>query len=157
MQENFTVDMPMMSKYTCSNVCGPAGRCSNSQQQCSSDKDCRGCTSADIQQTNKLHPIEYTPYMGLGMLTGGGSRQIATQANAFQSQLVDTSTDLSDVNANAIAPPYQTWLPKAQYLQKLYNERFRLPNATFANQITTEPNRSLTGLFVSDNYAAYNI
>jgi hypothetical protein len=38
-----TIDMPVFSKYTCSNWCGPKSQCLFTREQCSSDVDCKGC------------------------------------------------------------------------------------------------------------------
>ena len=41
---NHTVDLPLNTKYNCSNMCGPLSRCAISGEQCTSDVDCYGCT-----------------------------------------------------------------------------------------------------------------
>ena len=38
-----TVNLPLNSTYSCSNMCGPNNMCSITNQQCTSDIDCSGC------------------------------------------------------------------------------------------------------------------
>ena len=48
------VDLPINTKYSCENMCGPPGRCSLTGTQCLSDIDCYGCqpnTSPDLSNT----------------------------------------------------------------------------------------------------------
>ena len=54
-----TVDLPINTTYSCSNVCGPLNRCSITGEQCSSDVDCYGCqvTSANsFINSNNVEP-----------------------------------------------------------------------------------------------------
>jgi hypothetical protein len=37
------VDLPINTKYSCKNMCGPRGICSMTDEQCTSDIDCYGC------------------------------------------------------------------------------------------------------------------
>jgi len=51
-----TVDMPLNTTTSCTNMCGPQNRCSISGQQCFADIDCPGCepqtsTPTDHNQT----------------------------------------------------------------------------------------------------------
>jgi hypothetical protein len=42
-QTNHTVDLPINTKISCKNMCGPLARCSITGEQCTSDVDCYGC------------------------------------------------------------------------------------------------------------------
>ena len=44
-QESFqpNVDLPLTTRYSCSNFCGPNSQCAFTREQCSSDIDCTGC------------------------------------------------------------------------------------------------------------------
>jgi hypothetical protein len=47
------IDLPAMSKYTCSNWCGPKSQCLLSREQCFSDVDCKGCK--DLTAVNNFY------------------------------------------------------------------------------------------------------
>ena len=38
-----SVDLPLTTKYSCQNFCGPTGRCAITGQQCFTDIDCPAC------------------------------------------------------------------------------------------------------------------
>ena len=38
-----TVDLPINTRFSCANMCGPPARCSITGEQCTSDVDCSGC------------------------------------------------------------------------------------------------------------------
>ena len=44
-QETFqpNVDVPLTTRYSCSNFCGPNAQCAFTREQCSTDYDCTGC------------------------------------------------------------------------------------------------------------------
>jgi hypothetical protein len=49
-----TVDMPLTTKYSCNNFCGPPSRCSITGDQCTSDVDCPGCLPYEPKKTEKV-------------------------------------------------------------------------------------------------------
>jgi hypothetical protein len=46
-----TVNMPLTTKYSCNNFCGPPSRCSITGDQCTSDVDCPGCLPYEPKKT----------------------------------------------------------------------------------------------------------
>jgi hypothetical protein len=62
-----SVDLPINTRLSCSNFCGPKGTCAITQEQCLADIDCYGCQpikpSSQEQKT-----INLEPYFGSGRL-----------------------------------------------------------------------------------------
>jgi hypothetical protein len=48
-----TVNMPLTTKYSCNNFCGPPSKCSITGDQCTSDVDCPGCLPYEPKKTEK--------------------------------------------------------------------------------------------------------
>lgn len=46
-ETSHTVDLPLNTTYSCSNMCGPLSRCAITGEQCTSDVDCYGCVKND--------------------------------------------------------------------------------------------------------------
>ena len=66
-----TVNLPLNSTYSCSNMCGPNNMCSITNQQCTSDIDCSGCQPKQQQQTQPSTSIFIPGNNENGILTNG--------------------------------------------------------------------------------------
>ena len=64
---SYTVDLPINTRTSCANFCGPPAICSITGEQCSSDPDCYGC-SPPIKREKRLTE-EINAYDDAGKLT----------------------------------------------------------------------------------------
>jgi len=48
------VDLPINTKYSCKNMCGPHATCSLTGEQCTSDIDCYGCQPTNQTKKNLM-------------------------------------------------------------------------------------------------------
>jgi len=140
-----TVDLPLTTKYSCQNFCGPTARCAITGQQCFTDIDCPGCQpySPPLSKTNGCIPgnddagkltVGVTPTYS-PLTTGYGTREKVITKNMYA------------------RPPqanfgYDTWGNSFNEGQKLFNKRYK------PNQLQYMPNYppmySITGEFIGD-------
>ena len=144
-QTSHNVDLPLTTKYSCQNFCGPTSRCSITGQQCFTDIDCPGCQpySPPLSKTNGCIPgnddagkltVGVTPTYS-PLTTGYGTREKVITKNMYA------------------RPPqanfgYDTWGNSFNEGQKLFNKRYK------PNQLQYMPNYppmySITGEFIGD-------
>lgn len=144
-QTSHTVDLPLNTKYSCQNFCGPTARCAITGQQCFTDIDCPGCQpySPPLSKTNGCIPgnddagkltVGVTPTYS-PLTTGYGTREKVITKNMYA------------------RPPqanfgYDTWGNSFNEGQKLFNKRYK------PNQLQYMPNYppmySITGEFIGD-------
>jgi len=140
-----TFDLPLTTKYSCQNFCGPTARCAITDQQCFTDIDCPGCQSYSppLSKTNGCIPgnddagkltVGVTPTYS-PLTTGYGTREKVITKNMYA------------------RPPqanfgYDTWGNSFNEGQKLFNKRYK------PNQLQYMPNYppmySITGEFIGD-------
>ena len=144
-QTSHNVDLPLTTKYSCQNFCGPTARCAITGQQCFTDIDCPGCQpySPPLSKTNGCIPgnddagkltVGVTPTYS-PLTTGYGTREKVITKNMYA------------------RPPqanfgYDTWGNSFNEGQKLFNKRYK------PNQLQYMPNYppmySITGEFIGD-------
>ena len=149
-----SVDLPLTTKYSCKNFCGPTARCSITGQQCSADIDCPGCQPyvPPLPSLNKSVPGNNDA----GKLTWGVTptyseltTDIGTQAAFFE----------PDGNNKNEGPPkanfgVNVWRSSFDEQSQLFAKRYTpsglqfMPN--YHNQTTT------TGEFINDGPLASN-
>jgi hypothetical protein len=146
-----SVDLPLTTKYSCKNFCGPTSRCSITGQQCTADIDCPGCQPyvpplpASIENVpgnddaGKLTPgmtPQYSP-----LTTGYGTREKVITNNLYSKP--------AEPNFGV-----NTWFPQFQQEEKLFDERYKPPQTS--NMPNYEKRYSLTGQFIDDGPFAAN-
>lgn len=144
-QTSHNVDLPLTTKYSCQNFCGPTARCAITGQQCFTDIDCPGCQpySPPLSKTNGCIPgnddagkltVGVTPTYS-PLTTGYGTREKVITKNMYA------------------RPPqanfgYDTWGNSFNEGQNLFNKRYK------PNQLQYMPNYppmySITGEFIGD-------
>jgi hypothetical protein len=133
-----TVNIPLTTTYSCTNMCGPTARCSKTGHQCTSDIDCPGCqpyvpplksNTKDIPANNAAGKLTFgsTPrYSTLTTDIGTQARVITN--NKFSKPLspdLGTNTWIQDFNrdnkdfSNEFTPPHSKYMPK-------YDNRYSL-------------------------------
>jgi hypothetical protein len=140
-----TVNLPLNSKYSCKNFCGPTSRCAITGQQCFTDIDCPGCQSdsSELSKTKDCIPGNDDA----GKLTVGVTPTYSSLTTGYGSREKIITKDMYD------RPPqanfgYDDWSDSFNEGQQLFNKRYK------PNQLQYMPNYppmySITGQFISD-------
>ena len=145
-----TVDQPINTTISCSNVCGPLGRCYLTGEQCTSDVDCYGCQTksrsrsrmfADVRGQNDAgkETTQVTPtYSTL-------TTDIGTQAKLYNKLLINVPK--YDLGVN-------TWTKKFDQGQAFYDKRYYPGRQEY---MPNYPKRkTLSGEFIDDGPLASN-
>jgi hypothetical protein len=141
-----TVNLPLTSKYSCQNFCGPTSRCSITGQQCTADIDCPGC-QMQVHSSNKKTKPCIPGDNDAGKLTLGVTPQYSTLTTDIGSQArLFTSNPLKK-------PPManfgvDTWGNSFTQSRKLYNSRYKPP--TLQNMPSYPDRHSVTGQFMDE-------
>jgi hypothetical protein len=140
-----SVDLPLTTKYSCKNFCGPTSRCSITGQQCTADIDCPGCQpySPPLSKSNESVPGDNDA----GKLTPGVTPQYSGLTTGYGTrEKIITNNMLS----KPIIPNFggNTWIREFEDDKKLFDNRYKPGNIQF---MSNYPNRyTLTGQFIED-------
>lgn len=142
-----TVNLPLTTKYSCKNFCGPTARCAITGQQCTADIDCPGC-QPNIPHTKSSNNNTCIPGDNdAGKLTWGVTPQYSTLTT-------DIGTQAAFFTSNPLKKPpmanfgINTWSSSFNQSQKLYNSRYKTPNLQFMPSYRNQ--YSATGLFIDE-------
>lgn len=145
-----TVDQPINTTISCSNMCGPLGRCYLTGEQCTSDVDCYGCQK-------KTHHVSRMFKDVRGQNDAGKE---TTEVNPTYSTLTtDIGTRAKLYNKLLINPPkydigVNTWSKKFNEGQAFYDKRYYPGKQEY---IPNYPKRkTLSGEFEDDGPLASN-
>ncbi len=152
-----TVNLPLNTKSSCKNFCGPKAQCSITREQCTSDVDCYGCQPkpkpiapilfAEIRGQNDAGKLTYNQNPQYSSLT----TDIGTQASLYGKKLAKVPQAYFGVN---------TWekafnVGQQKYIDKNIYEYSGEPSR-FVNIPTYPIRESTTGLFKDDGPLASN-
>jgi hypothetical protein len=146
---NDTVDLPLTTKTSCKNFCGPNSRCAITGQQCFSDLDCPGCQLDSKTLYNKTPAPGCVPgNNNAGKLTVGVTPSYSPLTSGYGTrERIVTDDDLYSKAPQANLG-VDTWSDSYEETQQLFNRRYK------PNQLTFMPKyqemHSLTGVFRSD-------
>jgi hypothetical protein len=140
-----SVDLPLTTKYSCKNFCGPAARCSITGQQCTADIDCPGCqpyspplpkSSDSIPGNNDAGKLTYnmTPQYS-PLTTGYGTREKIITNNMY------SKPAMPDFGVN-------TWFSAFEEEKDLFDKRYKPPE--LPNMPKYEKRYTLSGQFIDD-------
>jgi hypothetical protein len=140
-----TVNLPLTTRYSCQNFCGPTARCSITGQQCFTDIDCPGCQpySPPLPKTKECIP----PANYAGKLTVGVTPTYSPLTTGYGT---NEKIIVDDMYAQTPQPNFgfDTWGESFNEGQQLFNRRYK------SNQLQFMPNYppmySLTNEFISD-------
>jgi len=141
-----TVDLPLTTRYSCQNFCGPTSRCSITGQQCFTDIDCPGCQpySPPLPKTTK----DCIPAANdAGKLTVGVSPNYSSLTSGYGTR---EKIITNDMYAQPPQPNFgvDTWGNSFNEDQTLFNRRYKSDHLPF---MPNYPEMySLTGEFISD-------
>jgi len=137
-----SVDLPINTNFTCSNVCGPTSRCSKSGQSCSTDVDCYndGCQSLLKPPTKKqVENVEDEP-------EGDNASGILTynQTPQYSSLTTDLGTESTVINKNAELPRPYAGIP---VWEETYNKQAQMADDELAYKYSAAPEDYKTAPF----------
>jgi hypothetical protein len=146
------VDLPINTKYSCKNMCGPHATCSLTGEQCTSDIDCYGCQPTN--QTKKKFSKDVNPYNDSGKSTD------MTPTNSFLTSDIGSRAYYFDDKINSPAiynyKGINTWRQTFDEEQYLYNKRYN-PSIYFTNFIPKyKAKPTLSGEFMVEGPDASN-
>jgi hypothetical protein len=149
--DTHTVDLPLTTRYSCKNFCGPTARCAITGHQCFTDIDCPGCQpySSSLSKTKPL-PKSKDNIPGTndaGKLTVGVTPTYSPLTTGFGTREKIITNDM-------YAQPPQanfgvdTWGKSFNESQELFNRRYK------PGQLQFMPNYpvtyGVTGEFITD-------
>jgi hypothetical protein len=148
-----TVNLPLTTRYSCNNFCGPTARCSITGQQCFTDIDCPGCQPYDPPSKNINESTSVPGNDGAGKLTWGMTPQYSPLTTGY-------GTQEKIITDNMFSKPYMpnfginTWLTRFNKERKIFNRRYKPPRISYTPDY---PKRySLTGEFIENGPLASN-
>jgi hypothetical protein len=151
------VDVPLTSKYSCSNFCGPNAECAFSREQCSTDYDCQGCKpkqKKDYTYQSKDVPGDDDA----GKMTFSQTPQYSSLTNDFgtRSSIIMSKTDsVPQLNLGV-----DTWTKSfnqgMNYYLKSQIDNEKELNYDFEFEQHYPTTESITGLFVTSDIPASN-
>jgi len=145
-----TVDLPLNTRYSCKNFCGPTARCAITGQQCFTDIDCPGCQPYSPSSKTKLLSKTKQCIPGTndaGKLTVGVTPNYSPLTSGYGTR-AKIITD--DMYAQPPQPNFgvDTWGKSFNEGQELFNRRYK------PNQLEFMPNYpvtyGVTGEFITD-------
>ena len=148
-----TVNLPINTKYSCKNMCGPQAICSLTGEQCTSDIDCYGCRPKKHKKKNITKDVD--GYDDNGKLTDNMTpdysiltSDIGTQAYYFKDK-VESPALYYNKGVN-------TWRETFDEEQYLYDKRYN-PSIYYTQFIPSYKARpTLSGEFMVVGPAASN-
>jgi hypothetical protein len=140
-----TVDLPLTTKTSCQNFCGPNARCAITGQQCFADIDCPGCQpySPPLPKTPDCIPGNNDA----GKLTVGVTPSYSPLTSGYGTRERIITDDLYSKAPEANFG-VDTWSDSSEESKKLFDTRYK------PNQLQFMPNYpemyTLTGMFRGD-------
>jgi len=148
-----TVNMPLTTKFSCTNMCINS-RCSKTKEQCLSDVDCPGCQPYfPFSKSNTTNTPNINGENESGKMTVGVTPTFSTLTTDIgtQSKLYTTDKLSRAPQANF---GINTWGSSFNEGEKLFNNRYNLDNS---NTMVNYPKRfTVTGEFLNNGPLASN-
>lgn len=118
-----TVDLPLTTRYSCQNFCGPTARCAKTGQQCFADIDCPGCQpySPPLPDDNSKC---VSPNDDSGKMTYNQTPRYSDLTVDFGSR---AKIITYDVNSRPVQANFgvNTWRGKFDKERKLFDKRYK--------------------------------
>jgi hypothetical protein len=141
-----SVDVPLTTKQSCNNFCGPPSKCSITGDQCTSDVDCPGCLPYETKKTKKV--VNIPGDNDAGKLTFNSTP-------TYSSLTTDIGTRAKLVTNDKFSKPampdlgVNTWKSSFDKDRKQFNNVYKPPNNL--ENIPNYKNRySLSGEFIDE-------
>lgn len=157
LQENFqqNVDLPLNTRYSCSNFCGPNSQCAFTKEQCSTDYDCQGC-KPKLKKDFKYKSKDVPGDEDAGKLTFSQTPQYSSLTTDFGSQ----SSYISSKQVPQMYLGKDMWEHSFNQGMKYFSENQSDNDRELHKDFEFEPNypkvESITGLFETNEVPASN-
>jgi len=149
-----TVNLPINDPVSCSNFCGPTGKCIKTGSQCIADIDCEGCRPHFQQSPNTIYNLNALSSEASGKLTGSQGLNYSNLTSGYNGHLNDFEEAYPGSYNTEVGKPYRgvdTWEKSFNKGLDLYNkkEEGKHPLNQFEKEIQPVYPRhlSITGLF----------
>ena len=149
------VDIPLTTKYSCTNFCGPTSRCAKTGQQCMADIDCPGCKPNIIGNKREIETPCVPGNNEAGKLTWGVTPQYSTLTTDIGTQS-DFFTDNLSIPPPKATFGIDTWSESYTETNKMFHKRYTpsglqfMPN--YVDQITTTGEFMVNGPLASNDF-----
>ena len=150
--------MPLTTRYSCSNFCGPNSQCAFTREQCSSDIDCTGC-QPNINKKPKYKTKDVPGENDAGKLT-------FSQTPQYSGLTTDIGTKASLYNKISASVPQvylglDQWTKSANqgmtYFFKNQTDNDRELGYNFEFEPKYPKKKSITGIFIDGGPLPANI
>jgi hypothetical protein len=141
-----SVDLPLTTRYSCKNFCGPTARCSITGQQCFADIDCPGCQpySPPLKRETNCGPPGDNDS---GKLTWGQTPTYSPLTSGYGTHQTVITSDMNSRPAMA-SFGVNTYMDSFNEEDALFNQRYKPSGLQY---MPNYPQRySLTGEFIED-------
>ncbi len=150
-----TVDLPINTRYSCENMCGPPGRCSITGQQCATDVDCDGCHEPLDKNITSQNTLKIVGQNDAGKMTYNQTPQYSVLTTD-----IGTRAKLYKNSINLRAPQYNygvnKWRGTYDAGMELYDQRYN-PSIEHNNFLPVYKKRpTLSGQFTVEGPLASN-
>ena len=147
---NHNVDLPLTTRESCQNMCGPNNRCSLTGEQCSSDIDCFGCNP---------HTKQFSPENSTIRGQNDAGKLTTEQTPTYSVLTTDIGTHAKLINKPNTPPPgyfkgVDTWRETFDAGKELFDKRYSPSAQSFMPNYPKRP--TLSGEFVDDGPLAAN-
>ena len=154
---NHTVDMPLTSRYSCSNFCAPAtARCAITGEQCMADIDCRGCNPYGPVIAKSQSTANVPGENDAGKLTWGVTPTYSTLTTDMGTQAKLFSSNKKPLDDKPLEANFgvNTWISAFNGGQQLFDQRYKPAGLKFMPNYGKQ--YSVTGQFIDDGPYASN-
>lgn len=152
-----SVDLPINTKYSCKNFCGPKAQCLITREQCMSDIDCQGCQPDIPPPPAYLTETDIVPYNDAG-------KMIYNQNPQYSVLTTDIGTNASIIDKDAKVPkPYlgiDLWTKSFDEGTRLFDDKMAWKFSAAPEEYRYIPKypktETVTGLFEDTGPTAAN-
>lgn len=143
---SYSVDLPLTTKYSCQNFCGPNARCATTGQQCLADMDCPGCQSQSSSEQKTKEIVSGND--DAGKLTVGVTPQYSSLTTGYGTREKIVTKDLYS-RAPQANFGVNTWRQSFDETETLFNKRYKPNKLQFMPNYPY--NYTATGMFKTDS------
>jgi len=152
-QQTNTVNLPLNTKYSCKNMCGPTSRCSITGQQCLADIDCPGCQPYSPPLTRNANTN--TPGDNdSGKLTNGVTPTYSTLTTDIGTSAYIINNSNYSRTPQLYANGVNTWRTNFNASSLIFDSKFKPPQLQYMP--TYNKSYSVTGEFIDNGPLASN-
>jgi hypothetical protein len=147
-----SVDLPLNNPNSCTNFCGPNSKCAITNEQCSSDVDCNGCSNISVKKKPSTQFPIPRGENAAGKLTFSSTPQYSSLTAGYGTQEKIISKNIKPPTANY---GVNSWGAGLENTRTFFNKKYK-PSNNLLYMPTYKKRYSLTGSFIDDGPLASN-